>query len=68
MEFITVRSERGSAILGRLAKSSKGWRFYPWMENRRPSQRYWPTAEEAIPRWLKKRGYNLDKEKSDGSQ
>lgn len=64
MEFITVRSERGSAILGRLTKSSRGWRFYPWMDTHRPSRRYWPTAEEAIPRWLKKRRFQLDEAKS----
>lgn len=62
MEHITVRTERGSAILGRLTKFSKGWRFYPWMDTHRPSRRYWATAEEAIPRWLKKRGYKLEKQ------
>lgn len=67
MEFITVRTERGSAILGRLTKSSLGWRFYPWACNRRESRRFWPTAEEAIPRWAKKHGYKLDQEKSNGS-
>lgn len=29
-----------------------GWRFYPHVAGRARSRKAWPTAEQAVPRWV----------------
>lgn len=65
MEFITVRSDRSPLILGRLTKTSGGWRFYPWVDGHRTSTRRWPTAREAIPVWVRRHGYKMEGDEGD---
>lgn len=42
-------------VFGVAAKYDRGWQFIPAIAGRKPSRRYWQTADACLPRWARKR-------------